>query len=157
EPVAALNLKLRALAVKGGEGILALHLEQQGQFGEAATAYHAMAEHAPAAQDAASAYQMLANVYERQQRFDDAASAQRHAVARLEAAGTPDLQGQLMGARETLARYLQQSGHADMADAVYRQLLAAAGPEQEAQVVFNYASHLCETQRAPQALAMLKE
>ncbi len=157
DAVAALHVKMRALAAKSGDRALASYLEQQGQLAQAAAMYKISAERAATAQEAASALQSLANIYVRQENFADAAAAQQQAIARLEAAGTPDMRNQATGARQTLARFLEQAGHVEQADAVYQGLLAQGGAEQHLQLLVNYARFLSSTQRSAQATALLKE
>ena len=156
ELVAALNVKMRAVAAKGGDETLASYFEQQGQLGEAAAVFKGMAERSGNPLEAANALQSLANIYVRQENFADAAGAQQQAIARLEAAGSPDLRGQATAARQTLAQFLQQAGRTDQADAVYQDLVARSGADQQTQVLLNYAGYLSSTQRGAQAMVLLK-
>lgn len=156
DAAASWNAKLRALAVQAGGDELAGFLEDQGQFAEAAALRKSAAERAATPDEAAGNLQQLARLYQRQERIDDAVAAQRQAIARIEASGT-ELRSQATGARETLARILQQAGRTQQADAVYLDMLSQAPAGQEVRLVSNFANYLTSTQRAPQALAVLKE
>ena len=157
EAAAAVVAKLRALATKNGDASLAGFLEQQGQLDEAAALYQKLVERAQNPQEAVNSLQTLANLYSRQQRYDDAVGALQQAIASLQAAGTPEARSQAIGTRQHLAGILQQAGRLQQADAVYQELLAGSADEQRFQLLLSYASYLVNTKRAAQGEVLLKE
>ena len=150
------NAKLRGLAAKGGPDELASFLEQAGQLPEAAAVRRGAVERAASPDEEAAQLQRLASLYQRLGRVDDAVAAQQQAIARIEASGT-DLRNQAAGARQALAGILQQAGRLPQADAVYLDLFAQTKPDQQVRLVSDFSNYLISTQRAAQALAVLKE
>lgn len=157
EAAAAVVAKLRALATKNGDASMAGFLEQQGQLDEAAALYQKLVERAQNPQEAVNSLQTLANLYSRQQRYDDAVGALQQAIASQQAAGTPEMRSQVMGTRQHLAGILQQAGRIQQADAVYQDLLAGSADEQRFQALLSYANYLVSTKRAAQGEVLLKE
>lgn len=150
DAVAALRVKLRELAAKRGDRQLALYLEGEERFGEAAAIYKRAAEQAASPQESIDLLQSLASVLERDEKFDEAIAAQQQVIARSE-------DREANNARQTLAQILQQAGHTEEAGAVYREMLAGKNGEGQLQLLAMYANFLASTNRGAQAITMLKE
>jgi tetratricopeptide (TPR) repeat protein len=157
DAVAAIAVKVRALAAKD-EAAVARFYEEHGQPEEAAAIYKKLAEQSSEAQGRADAWQSLANVYIRQERFGDAVAAMQQAITAVQASGNPGTTGQTLWMRQNLAGYLRQAGQIDQADQVYGQILqqSKGGPE-EIQMLGAYAQYLAETERGVQGEALLKD
>jgi tetratricopeptide (TPR) repeat protein len=157
DAVAAIAVKIRAVA-SNDQAALAQFYDQQGQLEEAAAIYRELAEQSTGPQAIASAWQSLANVYARQQRYPDAVAAVQQAIATMQSSDKPWIRDQASGLRQNLARYLRQAGEIDRADQVYRQLLQEnPGGPQESQAMTAYAQYLAETNRAAQGESVLQD
>jgi Tetratricopeptide repeat len=149
----------RMIGLAKDPAALAQFYEQQGQLDDAAAIYKKQAEQTdPSIR--ARAFQSLANVYQQEQRYADAADALQQANAAIHASGKPELQQQTVWNRMTLARALNSAGQTSAADQVYEQLLAETSRAPEGtylQVLGNYANYLADTKRAPQGQALLSD
>ena len=111
-------------------------------------------------QQVVGALQSLANLYQREQRYGDAAAALEEAIAGLNASGSPAARSQAMGMRQNLAGMLQQAGQTAEADQAYQQLLAESQNRQDpnySQLLVNYANYLDNSKRSAQAESLLSD
>jgi tetratricopeptide (TPR) repeat protein len=146
--------------IKDSDGILASLYQQQGQTDEAAAIYKRLAEQAGDPQHAAAAWQSLAQLYQSDQRYADAATAMQQAIGKTEASGQPDASRNSVGMRQSLANIYQQAGQAQAADEVYQQLVsqpATGQPGQQVGAITSYANFLAQTGRADRAETLLKD
>lgn len=149
----------RMIAIAKDPGSSAQFYEQQGQLDEAAAIYRKQAEQADPL-TRAGALQSLANVYQQEQRYPDAADALQQATAALNASGKPEVRQQTVRIRLSMASALNVAGQTSAADQVYEQLLAEAGSAPDGtylQVLTNYARYLGETKRDAEGQALLKD
>jgi tetratricopeptide (TPR) repeat protein len=149
----------RLSAITKDSGSLAQFYEQQGQPDEAAAIYKKLAEQADPS-TRAGALQSLANIYQQQQHYTEAADALQQAIAALNASGKPELQHQTVWNRMSMARALNLAGQTSAADHVYEQLLAETGSAPEGtylQVLTSYASYLGDTKREAKGQAVLSD
>jgi tetratricopeptide (TPR) repeat protein len=157
DAVAAIAVKIRALAAND-ELAVARFYEEHGQFDEAAAIYKKVAEKSADAQTRANAWQSLAGLYGRQERYTDAVAAMQQAISDTQSADNSGIRGQTPWMRQNLAGYMRQAGLLDQADEVYRQLQQESqGGAQEIQMLCAYAQHLVETKRGAQAESLLKD
>jgi len=158
QAVAALSSKIKK-ASEGNPHALASYYERQGNTDEAAKLYQQIGKDAAGdPQQSAGALQQLAYLYSREQRFDDAAATLRSAIATISSSGIEGGAQQVIGMSEALANFLQSAGKNDAADQVYRDLIAKSpGPQDPTypQLLYGYANHLGNTNRAAQAEALL--
>ena len=149
----------RMIGLAKDPAALAEFYQQQGQLDDAAAIYKKQAEQADPSMRA-GALQSLANVYEQEQRYADAADALQQANAALNASGKPELQQQTVWNRMSLAKRLNLAGQTQAADQVYEQLLAETSRAPEGtylQVLGTYASYLANTNRAMQGQVLLSD
>jgi hypothetical protein len=149
----------RMIAITKDSGSLTQYYQHQGQPDEAAAIYKKQAEQADPSMRA-GALQALANVYQQEQRYAEAADALQQATAALNASGKPELQYQTVWNRVSLARALNLAGQTSAGDEVYEQVLAETRSAPEGtylQVLTNYASYLGDTKRAAQGQALLSD
>jgi len=149
---AAAVLARVAAHVKNSDGLLASLYQQQGQIDEAAAIYKRQAAEASVPQQAANAWQSLANLYQGAQRYADAAAAMQQAIGATEASGFP---GNSLWMRQSLASILQQAGQVEAADQIYQRLMTDPANQQSG-IVTSYANYLEQTSRAGQAETLLK-
>ncbi len=140
---------------------LAAFYGSQGNFDEAVKLYRKQSEQAavnPQAQiwEVVGPLQSIAALYQRQERWDDAAAALGEAASRMEASGTPQAFIQAVNIRLNLANLLQQAGRTQNADQVYQTLFSESSNETQAQVLQAYADHLSTTNRAGQGEQLLR-
>ena len=158
QAVAALSAKIKK-ASEGNPSALASYYERQGNTDEAAKLYQQMGKDATGdPQQSAGALQQLAYLYSREQRYDDAAATLRSAIATISSSGIEGATQQVIGMSQALANFLQSAGKNDAADQVFRDLMAKSpGPQDPAysQLLYGYANHLGNTNRAAQAEALL--
>jgi tetratricopeptide (TPR) repeat protein len=107
DAAAAVLAKMRTL-VQNNDAALASIYERQGQLDEAAAIYKKLAEQAAANPQSqpwqvAGPLQSLANLYQREQRYGEAAAALQQAVAALDASGKPEAHNQTISIRQNLA------------------------------------------------------
>jgi tetratricopeptide (TPR) repeat protein len=150
---AAAVLTRIAAHVKNSDGLLASLYQQYGQIDEAADIYKRQAAQATDPQQAASALQSLANLYQSGQRYGDAVSALQQAIGMTEVSGSP---GASLIMRQSLANMFQQAGQIQAADEVYQQLMAGQ-TSQQLGIVASYASFLGQTNRVDQAERLLND
>lgn len=163
EAVAKVVAKMRSLAQDDPSGLAAFY-EGQGDLDEVIALYKKQAEHAaanPQAQlwEVIGPLQSIVMLYQREQRWEDAAATIELAVNRLESSGWPEARNRAVGMRLNLADLLQRAGQSQAAEQVYRTLLAQTANDRngmQLQVVQAYANHLCDTNRAGQAEDLLK-
>ncbi len=144
---------------------LAAFYAGQGQVEEATALYRKLYAQAAANPQApmfevTGPLQAISNLYQSQQRFNEAAAALQQAVTIVENSTSPEARSQLVPMRLNLASLLQQDGHDRAADQLYQALLAqtTADPNrQQLQVVQAYASQLARTNRASQGEDLLKK
>jgi tetratricopeptide (TPR) repeat protein len=139
------------------QGQLASFYERTNRLEDAVAIYQRIAE---AQSDQADAWQALARIYERQQRYVQAAAAWRGAIAAVESSSARESFRQTIWMRQSLARVLQEAGDTAGADQVYQALLAKSANVQEgerAQILAGYASLLSGSERAAQAEALLTQ
>jgi hypothetical protein len=157
DTVAAMVAKIRTLA-GSDQSAVAQFLEQQGQLEEAAAIYRSLAEQAVNPQAQASAWQSLANLDARQDRYTDAIDAIQQAIAAVQSSSQPGASGQAFWMRQNLASYLRNAGLVDQAGQVYRQLVEESrGGPQETQLLGAYAGYLAGTERGAQGESLLKD
>jgi tetratricopeptide (TPR) repeat protein len=149
----------RLIAITKDPGSLAQFYQQQGQLDEAAAIYKKQADQAdPSAR--VGALQSLANVYQQEQRYAEAADAFQQATAAINASGKPEMQSQTVWTRISMARALNLAGKTPAGDDVFEQLLAESASAPEGtylQVLTNYANYLAETKREDQGQGLLKD
>jgi tetratricopeptide (TPR) repeat protein len=141
----------------------AQYYEQIGELDQAAAIYRhrvdqAMSDPQAPITDATGALQMLANLYNNQQRYSDGVEALQQAVSLLSNSNAPDARNQALWMRQNLAGALVQSGQLEAADQIYQQLLAdtpKGADGQYLQVLTNYAYQLAQTKRGDVAESML--
>src|SRR5713101_3837933 len=107
EAAAKIVEKIRSL-IQDDPRALAAFYEREGNLDEAVALYKKLAEQAVAnsqaqAWEAIGPLQSIANLYQRQQRWDDAAATLEQAVGRLEASGRPEARNQVVGIRLNIA------------------------------------------------------
>jgi tetratricopeptide (TPR) repeat protein len=155
EAVAGLAAKIRALATNTPT-VLARFYEQNGQLDEAAAIYTRVAGQSADPQDRTNAWQSLANLDARQERYTDAIAATRQALAAVQSEDNPGMRSQSL--YQDLAGYLRQAGLHDQAGQVYLQLLQQNrdGP-QEAEMLGMYARFLADTERGAQGASLLTD
>ncbi len=144
---------------------LASMYEQQGQLDQAAAIYMKQAEQPanPAGSPPwtqVNAWQMLSNLYLRQQRFDDSIAAIDQALAVLQNSTPPPALHQTVWLRQNLAQTLIQAGRPQAADEVYQQIISDAqstGSKVDVGILTPFAHHLANTKRAGQAEQLIKE
>jgi truncated hemoglobin YjbI len=157
DAVAAVAAKIRTLAASDPTA-LARFYEQRGQLADAAAIYQKTAEQSADPQMKASAWQALASLDQRQERYSDAAAALQQAIAAMESSDQPGMRDQTQWIRQSLARTLGQAGQPDQGDRIFQQLLhETTGEPQAGQMLMAYAQYLADTRRAPQAESLLKE
>jgi len=151
--------------IKDDPRVLAASYEREGNFDEAVALYKKLAEQAtanPQAQvwEAIGPLQSIANVYQREQRWGDAAATLEQATGRLEASGGPGAHNQVVGMRLNIANLFQQGGQSQAAEKVYQTLMAETANDDHngtaLQVLQAYANHLSNTKRADLAEDLLK-
>jgi tetratricopeptide (TPR) repeat protein len=157
DAVSAIALKIGKLA-GNDETALARFYEQNGQLDEAAATYAKVAEQSPDPQTKINAWQSLANVEARQERYTGAVAAIQQAIAAFPPPDNPGMRAQALYQNQTLAGYLSQAGQIGQADEVYQQLLRQNqdGPQQF-QVLGMYAQYLADTKRSAQGESMLQD
>jgi hypothetical protein len=160
ETAAKVVAKMRS-AIQDDPRSVAASYEREGNFDEALALYKKLAEQAAAnPQDAIGPLQSIAGLYQRQQRWDDAAAALEQAAGRLEAASTPGSQSQAVGIRLRTANLYQQAGQNQAADKIYQALLAESANNDRngasMQVTQAYAQYLSNTKRVGLAEELLK-
>jgi len=157
DAVAAIAVKVRALA-SNDPTALAQFYEQQGQLEEAAAIYRTLTEQPADPQTKSNAWQSLANIYARQERFTDAVAATQQAIAALQSSDDPRARVPSSWMRQNLAGFLRQAGQIDQADGVYRQLVQdySDGGEKTWMMTM-YAQYLSETKRAALDESLLKD
>jgi tetratricopeptide (TPR) repeat protein len=164
EAAAKVLAKMRSL-MQGDARSLASSYEREGNFDEAVALYKKLAEQAavnPQAQgwEVMEPLQSIANLYQSQQRWDDAAATLDQAAGRLEAAGLPGARNQAVGMRLRSANLYQQAGQSQAAEKVYQALLAENANDDRngtsLQVLQAYAQHLSNTKRVDLAEEVLK-
>src|SRR5262249_35000435 len=122
---------------------------------EAAAMYRSQAERmANDPVQSGYALQTLANLYQQQHRYTEAAATLKEAINNLETSGARE--PQVLGMQRELARTLSQAGQAEAADQIYERLLANESGQEFASSLTAYAAHLAETRRATQAESLLK-
>jgi tetratricopeptide (TPR) repeat protein len=154
DAVAAIAVKIHVIA-SNDPVTLAQFYDQQGQLAEAAAIYRQLAEQSTDPQATANAWQSLANVYARQQRYTDAVTAEQQAIAAVPSPDKPWIRDQASRMRQNLAIYLRQAGEIDRADQVYLQLLGENPGD--SQTMTMYAQHLSATNRAAQGESLLED
>lgn len=158
QAVAALSAKIKK-ASEGNPYALASYYERQGNTDEAVKVYQQMGKDAAGdPQQSAGALQQLAYLYQREQRYDEAASAIRTAIATISSSGVEGASQQVIGMSQALANFLQSAGKSDAADQVYRDLLAKSpGPQDPnySQLLYGYTNYLSNTKRGADAEALL--
>jgi tetratricopeptide (TPR) repeat protein len=164
EAAAKIVAKMRSL-IQGDPRALAASYEREGNLDEAVALYKKLAEQAaanPQAQvwEAIGPLQSIANLYQREQRSDDAATTLEQAASRLEASGGAGSHNQAVGMRLNIANLFQQAGQSQAAEKVYQTLLAETANDDHdgtlLQVMQAYAYHLSNTKRADLAEDLLK-
>jgi hypothetical protein len=156
DAVTAVTAKVRALAANDPWALANFH-EQHGEWEQAAAIYLKQAE-LSAGPQSVNAWQALANLNARQERYSDAAAAMQKAIAAAQSAGEPGVRNQALWMRQTMADFLRQAGLSNEADQVFQQLLQESqGGPMQTQVRSTYSQYLSETGRAPQGAALLKE
>ena len=131
-------------------------MKTRADSAEAEALYRQMADAAHNPQEASWPLQSLARVYARDGRPGDAAGAIDQAIGMLQGTGNPASLGQLPYLRQALAGYLQQAGHNDQAEAIYRQMLSDPGGNGP-RAVSAYANYLSGTQRREQAAKLVAD
>ena len=164
DAAAAVLAKMRALATNNDAALASIY-ERQGQLDEAAAIYKKLAEQAAANPQSqpwqvAGPLQSLANLYQREQRYGEAAAALQQAVAALDASGKPEAHNQTISIRQSLASILHQAGQTQAADEVYQQLLTETKDGRDGMhtgLLSNYANYLGATKRGAQAETFLND
>lgn len=152
-------VKRIALISKDSPGALGSFYEQHGQLDEATALYKKETNQTDPSLRA-EGFRSLANVYEREQRFADAADAYRQTLAALNLSGGPAAQMQAVSIQSSLARALNQAGQREAADQVYDRLIAettGASDGMDLQALTNFANYLGETKRDAQAQSLLSD
>src|SRR5207248_904787 len=101
---------------------------------------------------------LLAYLYQREQRFGEAADVMQQAIAAVDASGGPLAKSQSAGMRQNLADFLRQAGQTEQGDQVYQQLLADSQSRQDpnySQLLMSYANYLANSGRAAAADSLL--
>jgi hypothetical protein len=163
EALSALLAKVRNLPGLD-PAMLASFYEQQGQLDDAAALHKRQAEQAAAnskAQpwDLAGPLQSLANVYERQERWDEALASLQQSAAVFDSASRPELRGQGLQIRLRIADVLNRAGKTEAAGQLYERLLAEVEGGRDGmqlQVLTSYARYLSATERGAQAEELLQ-
>jgi len=164
EAAAKIVARMRSL-IQDDLRALAAFYEREGNLDEAIALYKKLAEQAaanPQAQvwEAIGPLQSIANLYQREQRWDDAAATLEQAAGRLEASGRPGTHNQAIGTRLNLANLFKQAGQSQAAEQLYQRLLAETANDDRdgtrLQVLQAYANHLSNTKRADLAEDLLK-
>jgi len=164
EEATQMMAKARKL-VQDNPGALAAFYEREGDLDQALAQYKRQAAQAAANPDAqvwelTGPWQSMANVYQRQERWQDAAAALEQAVNQLESSGKPEAPSQAISLRLQYARMLQRSGDIKAADQVYQALQAGTADEPGGmgfQVRQDYANYLADTNRGTQGTELLKD
>ena len=160
EAVAAVLTKMKNLAGDNAYALASLY-ESQGKFDEAAAIYRKQVTQAAGdPQQMVGPLQSLAQLYQREQRYGDAAAVLQQAIVGLDASGSPAARSQALGMRQNLAGMLSQAGQTGEADQVYQQLLAESQSRQDpnyAQMIVNYANYLDNSKRSGQAESLLSD
>src|ERR1017187_9275302 len=160
EAVAAVLTKMKNLAGDNAYALASLY-ESQGKFDEAAAIYRKQVTQAAGdPQQLVGPLQSLAQLYQREQRYGDAAAVLQQAIVGLDASGSPAARSQALGMRQNLAGMLSQAGQTGEADQVYQQLLAESQSRQDpnyAQMIVNYANYLDNSKRSGQAESLLSD
>ena len=164
DAAAAVLAKMRTLATNNDAALASIY-ERQGQLDEAAAIYKKLAEQAAANPQSqpwqvAGPLQSLANLYQREQRYGEAAAALQQAVAALDASGKPEAHNQTISIRQSLASILHQAGQTQAADQVYQQLLTETKDGRDGihtGLLSNYANYLGTTKRGAQAEDFLND
>jgi len=157
DAVAAVAIKIRALSASDPMALAQFYM-QQGQFEEAAAIYTKLAEQSPDPQAKSNAWQSLADLDARQERFADAVDAMQQAIAAAQSSDKPGIREQAVWMRQNLAGYMRQAGRIEQADQVYQQLVQEnRDPLQQSQLLNAYAQHLAETKRGAQGESLLKD
>jgi hypothetical protein len=141
----------------------AQYYEQIGEPDQAAAIYRhrvaeAMSDPQAPITDATGALQMLANLYNNQQRYSDGVQALQQAVSLLSNSNDADARNQALWMRQNLANALLQSGQLEAADEIYQQLLTETpkgADGQYLQVLTSYAYQLAQTKRGDAAESLL--
>jgi tetratricopeptide (TPR) repeat protein len=157
DAVAAINKRM-LLAVKD-PGSLAQIYERQGQLEEAGAIYKKQAEQGDAPVRA-GALQALANLYQQEQRFGEAADALQQANAVWKSSGKAEAELQTIYIRINLAGMLNRAGQTEAADQVYEQLLAESSGSEDgtrAHILNSYANYLNDTKRDARGQALLSD
>ena len=164
EAAAKIAVKMRRL-MQDDPRALAGFYEREGNLDEAVALYKKLAEQAsanPQAQvwEAIGPLQSIANLYQREQRWGDAAATLEQAAGRLEASGGPGAHNQAVGMRLNIANLFQQAGQSQAAEKIYQTLVAETANDDrngtQLQVLQAYANHLSNTKRADLAEDLLK-
>jgi tetratricopeptide (TPR) repeat protein len=164
DEASAVMAKFLARGDQNNRDIMAAqYYEQIGELDQAAAIYRhkvdqAIADPQAPITDATGALQMLANLYNNQQRYSDGVEALQQAASLLSSSNAPDAPNQALWMRQNLANALVQSGQLPAADQMYQQLLTDTpkGPDgQYLQVLTNYAYQLAQTKRGDIAESML--
>ncbi len=157
EVAAAVASKILALSANDQPALAAFY-EQHGQLDEAAAIYRKMAENSTDPQAASNAWQSLANLDARQQRFKDAIDAMQKAVAAVQQSGNPEARDQSLWMRISLAGFMASAGLLDETDQAYAELRQEFrnGPEQ-GRVIAAQAQYLAGTDRGVQGETLLKQ
>ena len=157
DAIAAVAAKIRTLASTDPTA-LARFYEQRGQLADAAAIYQKAAEQSADPQMKASAWQALANLDQRQERYSDAAAALQQAIGVMESSDKPGMRDEAQWIRQNLARTFGQAGQTDRGDQIFQQLIQqTAGTPQSGQTLISYALYLADTERLTQAEGLLKE
>jgi hypothetical protein len=164
EAAAKIVAKMRSL-VQDDPRALAASYEREGNLDEAVALYKKLVDQAaanPQAQvwEAIGPLQSIANMYQREQRWVDAAATLEQAAGRLESSGGPGGHNQAVGMRLNIANLYQQAGQSQAAEKVYQTLMAETANDDRngtmLQVLEAYANHLSNTKRADLAEDLLK-
>ncbi len=163
EAAVAVLVKMRKLA-KDNDAALASMYERQGKLDEAAALYKKQAEQAAANPQAqpwqrVAPLESLASLYQREQRYAEAAAAMEQAIAGLEATGKPEARNQTLWMRQRLADILHQAGQTEASDGIFRQLLSEArdGDGAHRQLLMSFANYLGRTNRSAQGEQLLRD
>lgn len=157
-PDAVAAIPARIIAhVHNPDNLLADFYQQSGQLDQAAAILKKHAQQATDPQEASTALQQLAYVYQRQQRFADAAAAIEQAIAQVKDSSSPATSNQLMWMRQNAARFLQQAGQTEAADRLFEASVAEAPDNMRAGALSGYADYLAQSDRAPQAETLLND
>ncbi len=157
EAAAAVASKILALSAND-QPALAGFYEQHGQLDEAGAIYRKIAESSTDPQEVSNAWQSLANLDARQQRYNDAIDTMQKAVATVQQSGNPGVRDQSLWMRISLAGYMASAGLLDQTDEAYAELRQEFrnGPEQ-GRVIAAQAQYLAGTNRGAQGETLLKQ